>query len=255
MFASLLASLTFYTVLPLYSLGTLNFHRIARFAPIVGLLIGLILALFNLGLQGLGFPVLVRAGLGVSAWVGLTGGLHLDGAMDTADGLAVMDPDRRLAVMADSVTGAFGAMVAVLILLLKTVAWSECSLDLLWTLPLVAGWGRWAQVIAIDRYPYLKAEGKGACHKQEFQGPGDWLLGLGCLLGVTGLGVACQGLSIPGAIGLTLGGLGLAWATGAELNRRLGGHTGDTYGAVVEWTEALLLVLSTGFGQVLDGIL
>ncbi|PSR17486.1 adenosylcobinamide-GDP ribazoletransferase, partial [filamentous cyanobacterium CCP3] len=41
------------------------------------------------------------------------------------------------------------------------------------------------------------------------------------------------------------GGFALALATGAWLDRRLGGHTGDTYGATVEWTETLLLCLAT----------
>jgi len=247
MFASFWASLTFYTTLPIYSLLPGNFHRIARFSPIVGLIIGLILASTAFCLQILGFPSLVEAALGVSLWVGLTGGLHLDGAMDTADGLAVTDPDRRLAVMADSVTGAFGAMVAVLVLLLKTVAWAECSLNLFWTLPLVASWGRWAQVAAIARYPYLKPQGKGAFHRQEFQSPQDWLLGLVGLLGVTGLGVGLGGLPVTAAIGLTGGGLAIGLGSGAWFNHRLGGHTGDTYGAVVEWTEALLLSLLTAF--------
>ncbi|MGA1601899.1 MAG: adenosylcobinamide-GDP ribazoletransferase [Prochlorothrix sp.] len=246
-YASLLASLTFYTTLPFHHLGTPNFHRIARFAPIVGLILGFLLASLNYGLQTLGFSPWVRAALGVTLWVGLTGGLHLDGAMDSADGLAVTDPDRRLAVMADSVTGAFGAMVAALILLLKTIAWAECSPNLLWTLPLVAGWGRWAQVLSIDRYPYLKAEGKGAFHKQEFQGPADSLLGPIVLLSLTAIAVAIGGLSLNAAIGLSLGGLILAGVTGAWFNQRLGGHTGDTYGAVVEWTEALLLSLLTVF--------
>jgi len=42
-----------------------------------------------------------------------------------------------------------------------------------------------------------------------------------------------------------LGGSAIALLTGAWLNQKLGGHTGDTYGAVVEWTEMLLLCLLT----------
>ena len=43
--------------------------------------------------------------------------------------------------------------------------------------------------------------------------------------------------------GLSLGsGLIAAIALSHWLNRRLGGHTGDTYGAVVEWTEVSILV-------------
>jgi adenosylcobinamide-GDP ribazoletransferase len=35
--------------------------------------------------------------------------------------------------------------------------------------------------------------------------------------------------------------LSISWLTGAWFARQLGGHTGDTYGAIVEWTEALSL--------------
>jgi adenosylcobinamide-GDP ribazoletransferase len=118
--------------------------------------------------------------------------LHLDGAMDAADGLAVQDPDRRLTVMIDSVTGAFGAMVAVVIILLKTCALAEISHDRLWLLPLVAGWSRWGQVLAISLYPYLKAEGKGAFHRQGLELPQDLLLGLGFILAVAGCQIYLQ---------------------------------------------------------------
>ncbi|KKJ00575.1 adenosylcobinamide-GDP ribazoletransferase [Prochlorothrix hollandica] len=249
--SSFLASLTFYTTIPLAWVGPLTFHRIARFAPWVGLLLGCSLGLLDQGLAAVGMPPLTRAALGVAIWVGLTGGLHLDGAMDSADGLAVMAPDRRLEVMADSVTGAFGAMVAVLILLLKTLAWVELPRGLpgesLWLLALVAGWGRWAQVVAIARYPYLKAQGKGAFHKKEFETPWDWLLGLVSLIVIASLGFLCHGLSLVLVISLTLGGVVLGLGIPAWFNQQLGGHTGDTYGAVVEWTEALLLCGLTVF--------
>jgi adenosylcobinamide-GDP ribazoletransferase len=42
---------------------------------------------------------------------------------------------------------------------------------------------------------------------------------------------------------MAMGGMAIAWLTGAWFNHKLGGHTGDTYGAVVEWTEAFLLCL------------
>jgi adenosylcobinamide-GDP ribazoletransferase len=48
------------------------------------------------------------------------------------------------------------------------------------------------------------------------------------------------------AAGMVTGGSAVAILTGAWFNHKLGGHTGDTYGAVVEWTEALLLCLLAG---------
>ena len=242
---SLLAALAFYTCCPIPTNFELDFARIARWAPAIGLGLGGGLGLVDLGLEQLGMPILTRSGSIVVLWIWWTGGLHLDGAMDTADGLAVQDAERRLAVMTDSVTGAFGAMVAVVIILLKTCALAAITRDRWWVIILVAGWSRWGQVLAISLYPYLKAQGKGAFHRQGLKLPQDLLLGLGFILAVTG----CQLYLHPEnwlAIGLrSVASCGISALVGYYFHRKLGGHTGDTYGAVVEWTEAFTLCLFT----------
>lgn len=236
-------AIAFYTCLPVPISWTLEFQGIARFAPAVGLLLGGLIGAIDGGLQFLGMPALTRSALAVVAWVAVTGGLHLDGAMDAADGLAVTDPQRRLEVMADSVTGAFGAMAAIALVLLKTAALSDLHGDRWLALMAVAGWGRWGQLVAIARYPYLKATGKGALHKESGYVPLDLLPGLLLLLSLSALQVLLDRDRALVAVGMTCGGGAIAVLTGAWFNHRLGGHTGDTYGAVVEWTEALLLCL------------
>lgn len=243
--ARLGGSILFYTKLPLPPGWQPRFEGIAPLAPVVGLGLGLGLAAADVVLQQLGMPPLTRSALVIGLGVWLTGGLHLDGAMDTADGLAVMAPQRRLSVMADSHTGAFGVMAAIAILGLKTLALAELTTGRGWVLVATMVWGRWGQVVAIARYPYLRAEGKGALHREHLRSPQDWLLGLVLTLALHGLWVWRQPnhLLFVGISGG--GGLIISLAVGAWLNRRLGGHTGDTYGATVEWTEALLLCLAT----------
>lgn len=241
----LVAAVAFYTCLPVPRQWQLDFQGIARYAPLIGLGLGGLLSAGFWGLQALGMPLLTRSALIVGAWVALTGGLHLDGAMDTADGLAVLDPHRRLAVMADSRSGAFGVMAAIAILGIKTVSLSELGTGSTFALLAVAGWGRWGQVVAIACYPYLKPTGKGAFHKTSIRPIQDMALGLGVLLGLSG----GYGWLYPErwlvAVGIALGGFAIAVLTAAWFNAHLGGHTGDTYGAVVEWTETLLLCLIT----------
>lgn len=241
--AKLAAGIAFYTCLPIPHDGNLDFKGIARFAPAIGLIVGGILGITDIGLQVLGMPVLTRSALVVIVGIAITGGLHLDGVMDTADGLAVPDQKRRLEVMADSATGAFGAMAAIAILLLKFTALTDLDSDRLLALMGVAGWGRWGQLIAIACYPYLKPTGKGAFHKEVKYSIWDFLLGLLLLLSLSGLQILLDPKSWLVASGMAIGGIALALLTGAWFNHRLGGHTGDTYGAVVEWTEALLLCL------------
>lgn len=238
-------ALLFYTCIPLPSNWPLEFVRIARWSPWIGLLIGALLGGLDRLLTELHLPILTRSTLVVLAWVGITGGLHLDGAIDTADGLAVLDPQRRLDVMADSRTGAFGVMAAIALLLLKTTALTDLTEHRWLGLMLAATWGRWGQVWAIACYPYLKPEGKGAFHKQHLQLPWDLVPGAIALLG---LGMA-HSLWNPGA-GLwilttaILGG-GFMWGVNTWLYHQFQGMTGDTYGAIVEWVESFMLCALT----------
>jgi len=243
---SFLGAITFYTILPLPSNWDLDFSKIARWAPLVGVLLGGFLALVDLGLFYLGFPILTRSVLIVSLWLALTGGLHLDGVIDAADGLAVGKGEKALLVMKDSLTGAFGVMGGVVLLLLKTASLSDLENYRWFAIISGAAWGRWGQVLAIARYPYLRETGKGSFHKESLQVPNDVILGLVILLKVHIIGFLMDKDHWWLWFGMALIGLCSAIATGMWFHKRLGGHTGDTYGAVVEWTEAIYLCLLTG---------
>jgi adenosylcobinamide-GDP ribazoletransferase len=239
---TVLGALAFYTCIPVPQQLPLNFHGIARWAPGIGLLIGSVLAVTDQLLLVAGMPILVRSAVLILLWLGITGGLHLDGAMDTADGLAVLEPERRLAVMADSRTGAFGVMAAIAILLLKLTALSSLESYRWFALMGAAGWGRWGQLAAIASYPYLKPTGKGAFHKAAIHSRWQAIPTLVLLLGWL------HAADWKIALGIASGGLAIALLTGFWFNHKLGGQTGDTYGAIVEWTEALILVLVTVLG-------
>jgi adenosylcobinamide-GDP ribazoletransferase len=232
-------ALVFYTIIPLPAKWPLEFQRIARWAPWMGLLIGGLLAGLNVLLLQLPLSAFLRGVLVLTAWIVITGGLHLDGVMDTADGLAVPDPERRLAVMSDSRTGAFGVMAAVVLILLKVGAIAQiASTHACLVLMLVPVWGRWAQFLAIALYPYLKNEGKGAFHRRSLQLPQDLWTSFILLVGIGMTLAAVEPHQWPQHLGGFALGLVWSWAIGAWFYRRLKGMTGDSYGAIVEWTEA-----------------
>jgi adenosylcobinamide-GDP ribazoletransferase len=240
---SLLAAWAFYLCLPAPQKIELDFSRIARWAPIIGLILGGILCLCDYGLALLEMPLVIRSTIIILLWLLLTGGLHLDGAMDSADGLAVTDPTRRLAVMADSATGAFGAMAGMAIMILKIVSLSAITQQRWLVLLMIPAWARWAQVLAISIYPYLKAEGKGAMHSKGVEPIPDLLGGLLALGAVASVQFYRQPvILIPSVAGV---GLILSYLVGKYFDRAFGGHTGDTYGAVVEWVEAIGLATLT----------
>ena len=244
------AALIFYTCLPLRSQKMLDFRGIALYAPLLGILIGSAIASLDFCL-GLLKPtpefIYLRSLLTILLGLLITGGLHLDGAMDTADGLAVTDPDRRLEVMADSSTGAFGAMAGITILLLKVFALAAISDRRVWILTSIWAWARWGQLRAIMAYPYLKAIGKGKFHQEDLHHWQVWLMAILLTIGNLAIGFFYQisyqanYQSIYLSVCLTAIGFSFSWLIGAWLNRQLGGQTGDTYGAIVEWTEALSL--------------
>ncbi|MGI0494579.1 adenosylcobinamide-GDP ribazoletransferase [Alkalinema pantanalense CENA528] len=244
-FPKIISAVTFYTCIPIPSHWPQDFRGIAQYAPLVGLGLGGGISLLDWGLQGVGIPLIVRSGLLVGAGLLLTGGLHLDGAMDTADGLAVFDPDRRLAVMTDSRSGAFGVMAAVMVILLKVLALNALPESRAVILVLSAGWARWGQLWAIANYPYLKAQGKGAFHKEAIQSPWQTVPSLFLLVGLGVMFYTLNPTQLRLTIGLTIAGPITAYLTGRWLQHKLGGQTGDTYGAIVEWTEALLLCGAT----------
>ncbi len=239
------AALIFYTCIPWRSRGNLDFRGIAVYAPVIGLGIGGAIALLDLGLGLLKpdylFPkfIYLRSLMTILTGLLITGGLHLDGAMDTADGLAVTEPSRRLEVMADSNTGAFGAMAAIAILAIKVMALAAISQHRVWILAIVWAWARWGQLRAIMAYEYLKAKGKGKFHQENLHNWQVWLVAI-CLM-LINFAIGWSQQAVPFALAITAIAFSWAWLTGAWLARQLGGHTGDTYGAIVEWTEALSL--------------
>lgn len=133
------------------------------FYPLVGLIIGLIL-------MGLGWvlhntPPLVTAALLVTAWILLTGGLHLDGLADSADAWigGMGDRAKTLAIMKDPNCGPAGVVAIVLIILLKFVAlYTLISADEWIALLLTIILARTLLPLLFLTTPYVRNNGLGA---------------------------------------------------------------------------------------------
>ena len=226
----------FYSVLPPWPGIRPRFERIARFAPWIGLVIGGLQAGLWWSLQGEA-PLLTRVCLVLAAALVLTGGLHMDGAMDTADGLGA--GERMLEAMRDSRVGASGAQALAVLLLLKAGALASLDGNAPWALVWAALWGRMAPLLAVAWFPYLHPRGSAGFHRQHWAGLlAETRPGLLAGAGLVVLGLS-QGHAPLGLVGVLPALLVPGW-----LGRRLGGHSGDSYGACVEWTEALALTFN-----------
>jgi adenosylcobinamide-GDP ribazoletransferase len=167
------------------------------------------------------WPATVAAAVVVAADLVLTGMLHLDGLVDSADGLLPpLEPDRRLDVMADPATGAFGVGAAVAVLLLR---WA--SLTALSPSPALLGalWcaSRFVMADVVRTVRYARPAGLATAFLQ----PGARPLG-GVVLGAVLIGLS-GGDAVAGVAALAVASATVV----AFAVRRIGGFTGDVLGA------------------------
>lgn len=230
-------AIAFLTILPVRLPAELpadGFKRSAAFFPLAGWLIGGFLAGCAWLVVWIGLPPLMSAVLlvGLGAW--LTRGLHLDGLADLLDGLGGgQTPERRLAIMKDSATGAFGVIGLVLLLVLKVACLAALVANggdllffALFAAPVAA---RWAMATLACGVQYPRASGTG----HAFVGK----VGLG--------GLALGGLLLTPLIwwnwsaGLIILGAAMLPAVWLRFKARkaLGGVTGDVLGASCELGE------------------
>ena len=246
--SGLFAAIGFLTIVPLprVSEGSLAWSRI--WFPVVGLGIGGVLAGFDYVLRegfwtltDTGFPSLLLAALLIAFLVIITRGLHLDGLMDTCDGLfGGANPERRLEIMRDSRVGSF-AVAGVLCLYLISFA-AIVSLwppGRFWALLIIPCLSRWAMVVTMSAFPYARSEG----------GLGSVLLHGGTrvqtlIATLVAMAAAVVFAGPTGVVLLIVAGA-VALGMGRFATSRLGGVTGDVYGAVNELATMAMLVAAS----------
>ncbi|MDO8637884.1 MAG: adenosylcobinamide-GDP ribazoletransferase [Dehalococcoidia bacterium] len=216
--------------------GQVEIGRSLVYFPLVGLLLGLILLGLDFVLR-LILPLQVIGGILIAAMAVLTGAIHLDGFMDTCDGLGGHSPARRLEIMKDSRVGAFGVAGVVILLLIKYGALVSLAPGFrTGALVLMPVLGRWAMALGVTAYPYARAEGLGKAFVQQANWPRFWVATGLALVIVTIFG---RWIGVVAFIGVGL----VVWGAATFIKRKLNGLTGDSYGALCELTEAMTLVL------------
>ncbi|MEE1925050.1 adenosylcobinamide-GDP ribazoletransferase [Pseudomonas sp. 148P] len=207
--------------------------RSLLFYPLVGLLFGLLLWAFDTLLQGT--QPLLHAALLLSAWVLLSGGLHLDGLADSADAWlgGFGDRERTLLIMKDPRSGPIAVVTLVLVLLLKfcaLLALIEAGQGALLVLAPVIG--RAALLALFLGTPYVRPGGLGQALAEHLpRHAAGWVLALtaaGCLW--------------LGGIWPLMASAIAFYALRRAMLRRLGGTTGDTAGALLELLELAVLL-------------
>lgn len=238
-----ISALQFLTILPLGKPRDLDAPKTIPWFPVVGLAIGLILVLGDY-LFSMLWPVTIVSLLDVLLLAILSGGLHLDGLGDTADGLlSHRPPERILAIMRDSRIGVMGLLAIAFILAIKWAGINSLENHRALYLLIIPAYSRGAMMFGIKFIRYGRPQGgMGA----------DFFSGKSSIY-------ALSIILLPVFFSFWLR-LDSVWLNGSFIvmtvlillyyNRRMGCITGDMLGAMAEIEEAvLLLVACIGVGQ------
>ena len=236
-----LSALHFLTTFPLLlerPYSDEEFGKAVGYFSLVGLIIGGVLLGINY-LLGFVFSRMVVSALTLACWLALTGALHLDGFLDSFDGLlGGYDEASRLEIMKDERVGAFGLSAGFILLLLKFMAIDAAdSFSLTATSLLLAPTlGRWSLSLAIVAFPYAREEGLGKGVKDHATWR-QFVLATVMALLVALLTVQWLGLAIMAIVVLVV------WIWARFTMQRIPGLTGDIYGAICEIIELIVLLI------------
>ena len=247
------AALSLFTIVPVGGPAEIDRNAagpIIAWFPAIGILLGAVAGGGLLAVEAGGHDAtrrLLAATVAVAVLAVLTGGLHLDGLADTADGLASRRPrDQALEIMRRSDIGPMGVSAVIFVLLIQVFSLATLPAGWLSALAVVtaAVTARVAVVLATG-LPPARPEGFGALIAGATTRRVRLAVGICLLALVAGAGTAAGGwpLATRGLAGVVVG-----LAAGALLHRvayrRLGGTTGDVFGAIVEVCTATVLVVS-----------
>ena len=226
--------------------------RSVLFYPLIGVLLGVLLALLAWFSTQMKLPHLLAAALILVVLTLFSGGLHLDGLADSADAWVGGrgDAERTLAIMKDPCCGPIGVVSLLLVLLLKFAALSvflekialTTSFPSLYSLappsfllliipPLLA---RSSLLLLLLSTPYVRAGGLGetlAAHLPK-KIAALILCATGCAMLLMGW---VSALTFAAALMMFI-------LLRRMICKLIGGTTGDTAGAILEIIETLALV-------------
>ena len=233
---SLRSAVAFLTVIPVAAGEGKPGARLGRaYFPAVGAVLGLVAGSVFALFAAIATPM-VGAVAAVAVLAALTGGLHLDGVADAADGLFGRgDRVQRLEAMRDPRVGSFGAIALIVVLLGDVAALSALApAGAIVALVVAGALSRWAMLWVIASLSYVRESGLGVAAGGANRAfdliLGSALAALACMLDWRHAAVAVLLVAVS------------ALVVGVVARRRIGGATGDIYGATCEISQLAALI-------------
>ncbi len=222
----------------IFDVDAQDVDRSYAYYPAVGALLGGTYVFFALLIHIFYASSLLLAVLLAGLQIYLTGGLHVDGLMDTADGLlSYRSREQTLNIMKDSRVGAMGVMVFAVTLLVRIAVYQSLSLPSLISLLFITPFYSRSALLVLLRFTHpARTEGLGR------QAVGKTNLSTIVLANGIVLLLVFALLHWIGLIGLIVASL-LIIRFVRTCKRRIGGMTGDTFGAAIELLEVTLALV------------
>lgn len=211
-----------------------NLRRSTFFYPLIGLILGGLASLPYLYLAS--YNVNIASFLSLLVMIILTGGLHLDGLSDTADGFfSNKDKENTLEIMKDSRIGAFGVLSLILLILFKYILISSFVYNLPLALILSMANSRLVVILEIVFKKVARPGGLGdMLHASK---PKNYVL-VSSIIYIVFLSFLDLSYLLP-----LIGALIMAELIAKCSYKKIEGLTGDLYGAIIEITEAISLLI------------
>ena len=235
----------FFTIFPKLPLIPPKFKNIAQYAPFLGIFIGYLQSLIFITFKNNSWPIFASASICIASGYLITGGIHIDGLMDTFDGLYA-GKDKFIKAMKDSRVGAFGVQAIIFITLIQLASITKINDQIFTVLPICLFWGRVSTLIYIDKFKYFNYKRKYFSHQKHWRGINkESRLSILILifLGSYNLIVSDSYQIIFKTLLLLITGFLCSWKIPMFLGRKTGGVNGDTCGASIVLTETIMLFI------------
>ena len=231
-----------------------SFGASVKFFPAVGAVLGIISACVVVAINFFGLPLLTGA-VGFASLIILTGGIHCDGLMDSADGFfSGREREKILEIMKDSRAGSFGVVAMILVAALEVSTLIELALLWKWFLcaaiysaPIIA---RLMMVVTIGSFPYAREEGTGKAFAKFTTRRTIIFAAAEMILLLLPLNFISP-IFFLDAAAASLVALIVTWKFASFATEKIGGVTGDVYGAVTTLSEMFVLITFLLVGKIL----
>ncbi len=235
----------FFTIFPKLPLIHPRFKNITQYAPLLGIIIGYTQSLIYIILKNNSWPIFACAPICIASGFLITGGLHVDGLIDTFDGLYA-GKDKFIKAMKDSRVGAFGVQAIILVTLIQLASLMKIEDKLFHILPICLFWGRVSTLIYIDKFKYFNYKRKSLSHQKYWRGlnkESRLSIFIFILFVTYNLIFRDSYIILLKRLLLLLIGFLCSWRIPILLGDKTGGVNGDTCGASVVLTETTILFI------------